>query len=156
MLIAALAAPRAFGLPTAVTAPISITDCYLQADLTRPMVMATPANRMPPSASGNGNWRGAMTLRNDTDSEVCVKKLQVHVLDGYGKGLVDVDCPCLSKIAPRKTAAFPFQATYNGGVSVFTFSCDATVTSNGQDQVVKLGPFDPNGSGPAQKKPPGY
>lgn len=156
MLIAALAAPLA-GLPTSQTAPISITDCFLQADLTRPMVMATPANGQRPGASGNGNWRGALTLRNDTDRPIVVKKALVHVLDGYGKPLVDVDCDnCACTLAPRKTGAIPLQAAYNGGVSVFTFSADVTVNQDGQEQVVKLGPFAAKTSAPLQKKPPGY
>ncbi|MBT9586098.1 hypothetical protein IV102_22345 [bacterium] len=139
--------------PTSTTAPVSITDCYLLPDATRPTVRATPGLA---GGSGGGIWRGAITLRNETNQELHLKGAVVHVLDGYGKPLFDIAPQCTARVACRSVTIFPLRADYLGGVSVFTFSCDVTVVGpDGQDQRVKLPPLDPASSGKPNKVP-GY
>ncbi|MBX3167248.1 MAG: hypothetical protein KF760_07540 [Candidatus Eremiobacteraeota bacterium] len=133
--------------------PLSIADCYLMPDLTLPGVRATPGLSGGP---GTGWWNGSIQLKNETASDIRVKSSIVHVLDGYGKLLFDIDPKTYVLIPGRATSSLPLRATYLGGVSSFKFSCDLTVEGQGgKDQLISLPMMGP-ASGASSKKIPGY
>jgi len=113
--------------------PVSVTECYLQPDMSRPSARHTPGMDGGP---GSGRWSGQLKLRNETSENQFVEAAVVHVLDGYGKPLFDIDPKHKGLIPCRKEITWPIQAEYFGGVSSFKFSCDITVkAANGQIQV---------------------
>jgi hypothetical protein len=139
--------------PDIPTTPVSVADCYLRPDLSRPTARASPGLS---GGTAGGSWSGSLTLRNETTQDIRVKGAIVHVMDGYGAPLFDIDPHCEVLIFCRKTTNLPLRADYFGGVSVFKFSCDLTLVGpEGKDQLVKVTAVD---QAPIRKsqKMPGY
>lgn len=133
--------------------PIGMVECYLQPDLTRPSARSTPGLTGGP---GSGQWSGQLKLHNNSNQQLFIDSAIIHVLDGYGKPLFDIDAKHSGIILCRKDLTFPIRAEYFGGVSSFKFTCDLTVKGpDGQVQVYKQ-LSQPESSGKKNQRIPGY
>lgn len=120
------------GAPADPVPPIGLGDSYL--------ILDAPTDFVPLPIY----WHGALTLKNTGPVDLTTKTMVVHVLDGYGKPLFDIE-PDQVKLPQRRATVVPLSASYSGGVSVFKFSCDLVlVDSRGTQTTVKLGPVDQN------------
>jgi hypothetical protein len=131
----------AWAAPNLPLTPVTMTECYLIPDI-------SPTGRSTPgyggtSTIGGSTIRGNCTLQNETDRTVEVRKVVVHVLDGYGRQLFDITPTGLCPIPPHKCAVLSLMANYPGAVSIFQFSGEVTTAGpDGKDVVNFLPPRD--------------
>lgn len=132
-------------LPGACASPgLTLVDCALAREV-------LGGNR----AGQYGSLRGYVRLRNDTDLDLTRVKVKVHVLDGYGKPLFDLDPGEIGQLKPHQQGELSLYSTYSGGVMQFQLSADVTAHSPQGEQKYTLAARDV-GLPSAATKPPGW
>ncbi|MBN9414974.1 MAG: hypothetical protein J0I12_06015 [Candidatus Eremiobacteraeota bacterium] len=88
-------------------------------------VNATLFHELPMSQGDLTPLRGGIAFRND--SGVPLKKLRVvlHVLDGYGRPIMDLPQPEIAQLGPKQVQSLPiYVAAYSGSVAIFQLGAD--------------------------------
>lgn len=133
-----------------VSPALSFVDCLLWQE-------SPPASVSEPDANGHLHSLylvGTATLKNDTDKTLGVQKAVIHVDDGYGHPLFDLNLEPIS-IPGRETVKIPLVRWFGGGIGVFRFRGEFELLTARGKQKLKL---EPAGQGPipAEGQMPGY
>lgn len=132
-------------MPAACAAPgLTIVDCSLARE-----ILGTN-NR----AGQYGNLRGNVRLRNDTDLALSHLKVKLHVLDGYGKQLFDLDAGEIAQLKPHQQSDLPLYTPYSGGVMQFQMSAEVAAQSTQGPQSFVVAAKDAGIQ--SASKPPGW
>ena len=102
-----------------VTPGLTLTNCSLTRETT------STSNR----SQQYGDLRGFVRLRNDSELNLTHLKVKVHVLDGYGKQLFDLDPPEIAQMKPGQQSEVSLYSPYSGGVMQFKISLEVIAQS---------------------------
>ncbi|MBS2039757.1 hypothetical protein JST97_32535 [bacterium] len=97
---------------------------------------------------------GTASLRNDTGKTLGLKQGIIHVDDGYGHPLFDLNLEPIS-LASHETVKIPLVHWFGGGIGVFRFRGEFVLSTSQGTQKLKL---EPTGQGPIppEGRMPGY
>lgn len=90
--------------------------------------------------------RGSYAFRNDTGQVLKNIRLTLHILDGYGRPIMDQSQPVVPRLGPKEVHKFPlYVPVYNGGVAIFQLSADVDAETPGGPQHFVLSPQEAGG-----------
>ncbi len=90
--------------------------------------------------------RGSYAFRNDTGQVLKKVRLTLHILDGYGRPIMDQPQPVVPQVGAKAVHKFPlYVPVYNGGVAIFQLSADVDAETPGGPQHFVLAPQEATG-----------
>ena len=88
-------------------------------------VNATLYHELPITQGGDAPLRGGMTFRNDSGLVLKKVRVVVHVLDGYGRPIMDLPQAEIKQLGPKQVQSLPiYVPVYNGTVAIFQLGAD--------------------------------
>lgn len=94
----------------------------------------------------DGGLRGALTFRNDSGQSLTKVKVNVHILDGYGRPIFDYPNPEIARMQPKQVETISiYRPVYAGSVAIFQLSADVDAQGAGGPQHFVLPPHDATG-----------
>ncbi|MBN9418563.1 MAG: hypothetical protein J0I12_24140 [Candidatus Eremiobacteraeota bacterium] len=126
------------------TAGLTLTNC----SLTRETTSSSSRSQQ------YGDLRGFVRLSNDSGLNLTHLQVKVHVLDGYGKQLFDLNPPEIAQMKPGQQSELSLYSPYSGGVMQFKLSLDITAQSPQGQQSYTVAARD--AAPPVSSKPTGW